>query len=74
MDCESDCGKDGERVRLLPSLAHDRKLSGSAMWCPTWRSGIGADIVWLAGVLNVDIKSIQGMMINVHLCALIMGI
>ena len=44
------------------------------MRCPTCRSGIGADIVWLAGVFNVDIKSIQGTMINIHLCALILGI
>ena len=60
MDCESDGGEDGERVRLLPRLAHPRKPSGSAMWYLTCRSGIGADIVWLAGVLNVDIRSIQG--------------
>ena len=30
------------------------------MLCPTCRSGIGADIVWLGGVLNVDVRSIQG--------------
>ena len=41
MDCESDGGEDGERAR---------KPSGSAMWCPTCRSRIGADTVWLACV------------------------
>ena len=36
-------------------LAHTRKLSGGVMRCLTCRSGVGTDIVWLAGVLNVDI-------------------
>ena len=51
-------------------LAHPRKPSGSAMLCLTCRSGKGADIVWLAGVFNVDIRSIQGTMININLCVL----
>ena len=55
-------------------LTHPRKPSGSAMWGRTCRSGISADIVWLAGVVNVDIRSIQGTMTNIHLYALIMGI
>ena len=50
-------------------LAHPREPSGSAMWCPTCRSGIGADIVLL-----VDIRSIQGTMINIHLFASVVGI
>ena len=44
------------------SLAHPRKPSANAMWCLTCRSGIGAGIVWLGGVTNVDIRSIQGTM------------
>ena len=56
------------------ALAHPRLPSGSAMWRPTCRSEIGADNVWLAGVLNVNIRSIQGTVINIHLCAVIMGI
>ena len=36
--------------------------------------GLVQTFVWLAGVLNVDIRSIQGTMINIHLCALIKGI
>ena len=55
-------------------LAHPRKPSGSAMRCLTCGSGIGAGNVWLGGVLNVDTRSIQGTMIGIHLCALIMGI
>ena len=40
---------------------------GSVTWCPTCRPGIGA-------VFNVDISGIEDMMINIHLCALIMVI
>ena len=54
-------------------LAHPRNSSGSAMWCLRCRSGIIAATVWRAGALNVDI-SIQGTMINIHFCALVMGI
>ena len=46
-----------ERTR---GLAHPRKPSGDAMWCLTCRSRTGADIVWLAGVLNVDIQQHPG--------------
>ena len=56
------------------SLAHHRKPSGNAMWCLTYRSGIGAGIVWLERLLNVDTRSIQGTMINIHLCELTLGI
>ena len=61
-----------ERTESVPGccrgLAHPRKPIGSPTWCPTCRSGIGADIVWLAGVFNVEIRSIQGTMIHIHLC------
>ena len=40
------------------------------MWCLTCPSGSGADTVRLAGDFNVDIRSIQGTMIKIHLCAL----
>ena len=66
----------GERTENVSGccrgFAHSRKPSRNATWCPTCRSGTGADILWLAGVFNVDIKSIQGMLINIHLCVLIM--
>ena len=59
MDCESEGGEDGERARLLSKPRTPRKPSGNAMWCFTCRSWIGAGIVWLGGVSNVDIRSIQ---------------
>ena len=70
MDCESGGGDDGERVMLLPRPRTPSKAEGSALWCLRCRSGMGADIVWLAGVSNIDIRSIQGTMINIHLCPL----
>ena len=65
-----------ERTEDVPgycqSLAHPREQSVNAMWCRTCRSGIGAGIAWLE-VLNVDIRSIQGRLINFHLCAVILA-
>ena len=55
------------------SFAHPRMPSGDAMWCLTCHSGIGAGIVWLGWGMNVDIRSIQGTMINLILCALTMA-
>ena len=52
-------------------LTRLRKPSGSAMWCLTCPSRSAADAVWLTGGdFNVDIRSIQGTMINIHLCVL----
>ena len=74
-DCESDGGEDGERGQAGAQASHTLESRvGTPCGVPTCRSGIGADIVWLAGVLNVDIRSIQGTMIDIHLCALTLGI
>ena len=70
MDCESDGGKDGERVRLLPKPRTPPKAEWERHvvshmpfrdWCP-------------GGVSNVGIRGIRGTMTNIRLCALIMGI
>ena len=75
MDCESDGGEGGERVRLLPKP----RTPSKAEWerhvvSHTCRSEIGADIVWPGGVSNVGIRGIRGTMTNIRLCAWIMGI
>ena len=65
MDCDSDGGVDGERTRLL---SKPRTLESRV------RTPCGAGIVCLPGVLNVDMRSIQGTRINFHLCALTVAI
>ena len=60
MDCESNGGEDGERVRLLPRPRTPSKVG--AVWCP-FRDRCRHCAA--ARVLNVDIRSIQGLIMGI---------
>ena len=73
MDCESDGGEDGERVRLLPKPRTPSKAE--------WERHVVSHMPFrdwcrhcAAGVSNVGIRGIRGTMTNIRLCTLIMGI